>query len=408
MQSSPRDDRQLTNMKNRLLTLGTLIESEVNHMTNQKLASSSDNTTPPAINNSPKKTPFNFNDQNDHKPSRKFELKLSPNLTPTKANKLDVVDMEKYNKIKENAGYLIINKSKPDDRIKTSMNDFVEICELGSGTCGQVKKMKHKQTDLLIAVKQMSISGVAEENKRIIMDLDIVLKCHNCENIVSCLGYFISDADVWICMDLMTMCFDKLLKLTKAPIPEPILGKLTLCTLKALNFLKSTHNVIHRDIKPSNLLINKNGEIKLCDFGISGNLVDSKVQTRNAGCAGYMAPERIKLENSEYDIRADVWSLGITLVELATGEYPFKNCVNEFSVMSAILESEPPLLEGDEFTSSFKEFVRLCLTKDVDKRPKYPILLQNSFVQFYKTENVDVKGWFTKILEEKGHKGNFD
>lgn len=74
----------------------------------------------------------------------------------------------------------------------------------------------------------MRISGVIEENKRIIMDLDIVLKCYTCENIVSCLGYFISDTDVWICMDLMTLCFDKLLKFINKPIPENILGKLTI------------------------------------------------------------------------------------------------------------------------------------------------------------------------------------
>ena len=72
----------------------------------------------------------------------------------------------------------------------------------------------------------MSISGIDEENKHIIMDLDVVLKSHDCKDIVGCLGYFISDSDVWICMELMSMCFDKLLKQIRQPIPEPILGKL--------------------------------------------------------------------------------------------------------------------------------------------------------------------------------------
>jgi mitogen-activated protein kinase kinase 7 len=402
MQSKPKDSKDVLetsslNIKTSMLNLEKMIKNENNHHSN-------------GANNIMHRGPLAFDlsaaDQRPARPSlaaTSFQPFSVTNSTKT-TNKLDVIDHEKYNKIKENANYLLIN----NERIKTSMNDFIDICELGSGTCGLVKKMQHKQTGQLIAVKQMRIAGNAEENKRIIMDLDVVLKCHNCENIVSCLGYFISDSDVWICMDLMTMCFDKLIKLTKKPIPEPILGKLTLCTLQALNFLKQTHNVIHRDIKPSNLLINKNGEIKLCDFGISGTLVDSKVQTRNAGCAGYMAPERIKLENSEYDIRADVWSLGITLVELATGEYPFKNCLSEFSVMTAILDNDPPKLEGDQFSHSFKEFVRLCLIKDVEKRPKYNILLQNSFIQHYKNENVDIKGWFIKILEENKNKVNFD
>ena len=73
----------------------------------------------------------------------------------------------------------------------------------------------------------MSFSGIVEENKRIVMDLDVVLKSHDCQDIVKCLGYFISDNEVWICMELMYMCFDKLLKQIKKPIPETILGKLT-------------------------------------------------------------------------------------------------------------------------------------------------------------------------------------
>lgn len=81
----------------------------------------------------------------------------------------------------------------------------------------------------------MSISGIQEENKRIIMDLDIAVKSHDCKEIVKCLGYFISESDVWICMELMSMCFDKLLKLKKVPLPEPILGKLTVSVRIFLN-----------------------------------------------------------------------------------------------------------------------------------------------------------------------------
>lgn len=72
----------------------------------------------------------------------------------------------------------------------------------------------------------MSISGIIEENKRILMDLDVLLKSNDCNDIVKCLGYLISASDVWICMELMTMCCDKLLKQIKTPIPECVLGKL--------------------------------------------------------------------------------------------------------------------------------------------------------------------------------------
>jgi serine/threonine protein kinase len=86
--------------------------------------------------------------------------------------------------------------------------------------------------------------------------------------------------------------------------------------------------------------------------------------------------------------------LGITLVELATGEYPYKHCNTEFEVMSTILTCDAPKLVGDHFTDKFKSFVNLCLTKDYLQRPKYNILLKHPFVQHYKQTEVDVKSWF--------------
>jgi mitogen-activated protein kinase kinase 7 len=142
---------------------------------------------------------------------------------------------------------------------------------------------------IFFCFQQMRRTGNDEENKRIIMDIDVVLKSHDCPYIVQCLGCFITEADVWICMELMSTCFDKLQKRLKCPVPEHILGKVTVATVKALSYLKENHGVIHRDVKPSNILIDEKGHIKLCDFGISGRLVDSKAKTRSAGCAAYMA-----------------------------------------------------------------------------------------------------------------------
>lgn len=162
-------------------------------------------------------------------------------------------------------------------------------------------------------------------------------------------------------------------------------------------------------MKPSNILIDaKTGEIKLCDFGISGNLINSNAFSRtNTGCAGYMAPERIEPpdpKNPSYDIRADVWSLGITLVELATGDYPYRHCRNEFDVMSTIMRQDAPRISIDDerFTPEFKSFVNACLTKDVRDRPKYNSLLEHPFVLAYRDLDVDVKGWYRSVL---GHSG---
>nr|CAD7453173.1 unnamed protein product [Timema tahoe] len=288
-------------------------------------------------------------------------------------------------------------------RYQTEIKDLEDLGELGNGTCGHVVKMLHKPSGVVIAVKQMRRSGNMEENKRIIMDIDVVLKSHDCPYIVKCLGCFITDSDVWICMELMATCFDKLLKRLRRAIPEEVLGKITYATVKALHYLKEVHGVIHRDVKPSNILLDEKGNVKLCDFGISGRLVDSKARTRSAGCAAYMAPERIDPpdpKKPDYDIRADVWSLGITLVELATGMFPYKDCKNDFEVLARVLENEPPSLPADQnFSPDFRNFINCCLTKNYKNRPKYRKLLEHPFMKKYETANVNVAEWFAQAMK---------
>ncbi|XP_022127894.1 dual specificity mitogen-activated protein kinase kinase 7 isoform X2 [Pieris rapae] len=285
---------------------------------------------------------------------------------------------------------------------RSSIDELQQLGELGSGTCGHVVKMFHKSSGAVIAVKQMRRSGNSEETKRILMDLDVVVRSHDCPYIVRCLGCFVTDADVWICMELMASCFDKLLKKLGAPIPEAILGKVTVATVNALSYLKDTHGVIHRDVKPSNILLDERGNVKLCDFGISGRLVDSKAKTRSAGCAAYMAPERIDPPDPtrpDYDIRADVWSLGISLVELATGVFPYRDCQNDFEVLTRVIADDPPQLpEGNEFTPEFKSFVSQCLTKNYRQRPKYAKLLEHPFVVKSARSSVSVGDWYSTLF----------
>ncbi|KAK2512437.1 hypothetical protein Q9233_016260, partial [Columba guinea] len=141
--------------------------------------------------------------------------------------------------------------------------------------------------------------------------------------------------DVFIAMELMGTCAEKLKKRIQGPIPERILGKMTVAIVKALLYLKEKHGVIHRDVKPSNILLDERGQVKLCDFGISGRLVDSKAKTRSAGCAAYMA------------------------VELATGQFPYQNCKTDFEVLTKVLQEDPPLLPpAMGFSGDFQAFVR--------------------------------------------------
>lgn len=154
------------------------------------------------------------------RPRRQLDLPVSQMVPPKKH---DVEFESKLQEIMKMNGILNIN----GQRYQTEMKDLEHLGELGNGTCGHVVKMKHKPSGVVIAVKQMRRSGNAEENKRIIMDLDVVLKSHDCPYIVQCLGCFITESDVWICMELMATCLDKLLKRSRQAIPEDFLGKVT-------------------------------------------------------------------------------------------------------------------------------------------------------------------------------------
>lgn len=293
-------------------------------------------------------------------------------------------------------------------RVKTE--DLEQLGDLGCGTCGHVVKMRHRPTGKVLAVKQMRRSGNREENKRITMDLEVVLRCQDCPHIVQCLGYLMTEGEVWICMELMCTCLDKLLRrLRPRALPEDILGRTALGVLRALHYLKERHGLIHRDVKPSNVLLDRAGRVRLCDFGISGRLVDSKARTRSAGCAAYMAPERIDPPDPtkpDYDIRADVWSLGISMVELATGQFPYKDCKTDFEVLSRVLQEKPPSLPNDgSFSPEFCSFVSECLTKNYKERPKYRELLEHPFIKRYETKEVDVAAWLAEVMDGPSEDG---
>ncbi|CAL8095481.1 unnamed protein product [Orchesella dallaii] len=332
--------------------------------------------------------------------SRRKNLGLNfANLVDQRLTREQEETERKFREVDNRNGHITIN----GQTYKTKIEDMEQLGELGSGTCGQVVRMLHKPSNHVVAVKQMRRSSNNDENKRIIMDLEVVLRSHDCQYIVKCLGYFVTDSDVWICMEMMSTCMDKLLKRLKQPIPEIIVGKVAMATVKALHYLKEKHDVIHRDVKPSNILLDELGNVKLCDFGISGRLVDSKAKTRQAGCTAYMAPERIEPPNKHsptYDIRADVWSVGITMVELATGKFPYENCQTDFEVLTKILKNDPPRL-ADSFTPEFRSFVEMCLKKNFQERPKYKQLLEHPFIKKSEQTMVNLQTWLDIVSGER-------
>lgn len=295
--------------------------------------------------------------------------------------------------------------------------DEIELLEeLGHGNYGNVSKVLHKPTNVIMAMKEVRLELDEAKFRQILMELEVLHKC-NSPYIVDFYGAFFVEGAVYMCMEYMDGgSLDNIYGESEeiGGIDEPHLARITDAVIQGLKELKDVHNVIHRDVKPTNILCSMNqGTVKLCDFGVSGNLVASLAKT-NIGCQSYMAPERIKSLNPDrvtYTVQSDIWSLGLSILEMALGRYPYppETYDNIFSQLSAIVDGPPPKLPGDRFSDEARKFVELCLQKVPERRPSYASLLEHPWLVKYRSENVNMDDYITsrvnkrkQIILEKG------
>lgn len=181
-------------------------------------------------------------------------------------------------------------------------------------------------TGVIMAMKEIRLELDEAKFTTILKELVILHECVS-PYIIDFYGAFFQEGAVYMCIEYMDG--GSIDKLYTGGIPEDVLRRITYSTIMGLKTLKDDHNIIHRDVKPTNILINRRGQVKICDFGVSGNLVASKAKT-NIGCQSYMAPERISIEgmnsvgsDGTYSVQSDIWSLGLTVIECALGRYPY-------------------------------------------------------------------------------------
>ncbi|KAK7692972.1 MAP kinase kinase Wis1 [Cerrena zonata] len=278
--------------------------------------------------------------------------------------------------------------------------------ELGKGNYGTVKRVLHKPTNVYMAMKEIRLELDEAKLNGIIMELDILHRAAAPE-IVDFYGAFFIESCVYYCMEHMDA--GSMDKLEAEGVPEDVLGRIAGAMVRGLKFLKDEMQIIHRDVKPTNVLVNTKGQVKLCDFGVSGQLEKSLAKT-NIGCQSYMAPERIKGESTgnlgTYTVSSDVWSLGLAMIEMGLGHYPYppETYANVFAQLTAIVHGDAPELPEERFSESARDFVSRCLHKLPGSRATYAQLLSHPYLVEDRNRDVDMVGWVKRALESRAEK----
>ncbi|XP_022154775.1 mitogen-activated protein kinase kinase 2-like isoform X2 [Momordica charantia] len=270
---------------------------------------------------------------------------------------------------------------KPSDS-HLSLADLDSIKVIGKGNGGIVQLVRHKWTNQFFALKVIQMNAEESRCRLVAQELKINQLAHN-HYIVVCYQIFYDNGAIFIILEYMD---------------GGSLADLLKQVLKGLIYLHHEKHVIHRDLKPSNLLINHRGEVKITDFGVSAILASTSGQANSfVGTFPYMSPERISGE--KYDNRSDIWSLGLVLLECATGQFPYtppdkaKGWGSFYDVMLAVVDHASPSAP-EEFSPEFCSFISSCLQKDPQKRSSARQLLMHPFIKKFERFDVDLAAYF--------------
>lgn len=284
-----------------------------------------------------------------------------------------------------------------DDQLTLADIDFVKV--IGKGSSGIVQLVQHKWTAQFFALKVIQMNIQESARKAIAQELKIN-QSSQCPYVVMCYQSFYENGAVSIILEYMDGgSLADFLKQVKT-IPECYLASICTQVLRGLLYLHHEKHIIHRDLKPSNLLINHRGEVKITDFGVSAIMASTSGQAHTfVGTYNYMSPERIS--GGKYGYKSDIWSLGLVLLECATGKFPFsppeqdEGWTNVYELMVTIVDGPPPCAPSDQFSPEFCSFISACVQKDPENRLSAHELMNHPFVNMYEDLHVDLASYFT-------------
>lgn len=247
--------------------------------------------------------------------------------------------------------------------------------QLGEGNFGSVYKAYHKESGNIVAIKVVPITSDIDSLRKEIC----ILKQCKCPHIVRYFGSYLKDNDLWLILEYCNAgSVSDLIKSTNRTLNEFEIASILHAVLKGLEYLHDTKK-IHRDIKAGNILLDNRGNAKLADFGVSAQLQQTYDKTGTlTGTPYWMSPE--VLSNSEYNKKTDIWSLGITAIEMAEGEPPYSH-INYVRAMF-VIQKKPAqqLTMPEKWSKEFNNFIGRCLTVDPKRRPTAKELLFDPFI----------------------------
>eukprot|EP00808_Paulinella_micropora_P001281 g36111.t1 len=254
------------------------------------------------------------------------------------------------------------------------------VCRLGEGTFGAVYQARHKRTGDLVALKVVELKN-DDDLEMELKEARFMEECnHPC--VLRAFGTWHYQQKLWLAFELCEAgSLKDIMEVADVTLTEPQVAQVVREVLKGLVYLHSNRR-IHRDLKAANILLTKEGEVKLADFGVSCQLATHETRRRTVvGTPFWMAPELLSQDQRGYDYKADVWALGIVAMELAKGAPPLGH-MHPFKALLSIAKNGPPVLPDPEnWSSEFVHFIASCLEKDDAKRPTAELLLSHPFVK---------------------------